>query len=837
MKIKLAFREIAQNRKFSVAYILNLSLGLFGFLLLNSLNESVQKNFQTHSRSILTADLAIACRRPLDLQEEEKIAPILKKAIASTQTIELYSMVVTPRGSRLAELIAIEDQYPLYGEIQLKKGGTLHLNQQPLVWISTELAAQMNLRIGDTLQLGALPLRVEDQIGQDSRASWNGFSLAPKLYLGVSQLHQTGLLRPGSTVWYRKFFKFSSEEDVEKATKFLKQKLTDPGIQIISHRTAGEQMGRIFAYLSDYLGLVALVGLFLASLGSSYLFQSFLSHRLKEIATLISLGLPPLKAAQIYLAQVTILGLASVLVAFFATAIALPIIGKILSFQLELPLLSLLSTFLVGVGASLLISLPFLFRIRSLSPTILFQDTETQIMGERLESILSCFPALFCFYLLAVWQAHSWKIGSLFFFGLCFSSLFLAALVPVGLRILRRLPLSKTLSLKLASRYLVQNPRSTLALFLSVGIGAVLTILIPQMHQNIKSEILAPSGAQTPSLFLFDIQEDQVNPLSEFLKSEGASLLQISPLVRARLEAMNGNPFQKKSKEDALSTREDEQENRMRNRGFNLSSRDPLSESEVITSGKPFSGKYLKSTSKIPEISVERTYAKTLGMHLGDVLQFDVQGTPILGKIVNFRKVRWTSFQPNFFIQFQSGVLDDAPKTYLATIGKLNIPDRARIQNKMIQQFSNISVVDVSSLIQRMLELFEQLSGALQLMALLSVITGNMVLFSISRHQAQTRQREVQLLKVLGAKIRLIEQTHWIEFGGIGLLASLFGAAVSIAFSWLISAFLFDSSWSFSWLLPVKIIFGMTLITSITTSWAMRKTLNEKPLSLLNQGE
>src|SRR4051812_6705987 len=121
----LALREIIHNRRFSTAYVINLSLGLFGFLLLNSFNLSVQKNFQLQSRSLLTADLAVSSRRPISGEEETLINQATRTAISSTRTIELYSMISTSKGSRLAELIAIEDLYPLYGEIQLEHSGTI----------------------------------------------------------------------------------------------------------------------------------------------------------------------------------------------------------------------------------------------------------------------------------------------------------------------------------------------------------------------------------------------------------------------------------------------------------------------------------------------------------------------------------------------------------------------------------------------------------------------------------------------------------------------------------------------------------------------------------------
>jgi len=258
--------------------------------------------------------------------------------------------------------------------------------------------------------------------------------------------------------------------------------------------------------------------------------------------------------------------------------------------------------------------------------------------------------------------------------------------------------------------------------------------------------------------------------------------------------------------------------------------------------GRPFLGKYQKELQQegrgdlgnaLPEISVEQRYAKTLGAHLGDILEFDVQGIVINARITSLRKVRWTSFQPNFFVEFQPGVLEDAPKTYIAAIEKLSLADRARIQNLLVAKFPNISVVDITQVVERILELFQQMSWALRAMALFSVFTGMVVLFSIARHQAQSRKSEIQLLKLLGGGFRLIAAMQWMEFGGLGLFASLLGVVVSLGLSWVISLLLFDSVWSFSVLLPAATVLGITLLTVVTTTVAVRGTLREKPVSLL----
>ena len=151
---------------------------------------------------------------------------------------------------------------------------------------------------------------------------------------------------------------------------------------------------------------------------------------------------------------------------------------------------------------------------------------------------------------------------------------------------------------------------------------------------------------------------------------------------------------------------------------------------------------------------MEVRYAKRLGYEVGDVLGFDVQGLTVESRIVNLRQVKWNNFQPNFFILFQPGVLEEAPKSFLASVSGVPLEQKPLLQNGIVQQFPNVSMIDVARLVERILQLTRQLSFALQFMAILSIVAGLVVVFSIARHEVHTRIREINLLKVLGGSFQ-----------------------------------------------------------------------------------
>ena len=123
---KLAWREIRNNRKFSVFFVLNLAIGLVGFLALNSFNSSIQSHLGRNAKSILTADIAVNATRPFTEEELRTIRKSLEPINQSRQ-ISFVSMSASGVNSRLSQIIAVDAGFPLYGELELQEKESLDL--------------------------------------------------------------------------------------------------------------------------------------------------------------------------------------------------------------------------------------------------------------------------------------------------------------------------------------------------------------------------------------------------------------------------------------------------------------------------------------------------------------------------------------------------------------------------------------------------------------------------------------------------------------------------------------------------------------------------------------
>lgn len=842
-----AAREIRNQLKFSLFFILNLSIGLVGFLCLDAFKTSLNQSFQDNARSSLAADLSVNVRRQLTPEEIQKVREDLGEGIQEGRVWELFSMVSTGKNARLIQLKAVDNTYPLYGQLQIQteKGpqnaDATVLNSSRSAWAYNEVLAQLQIGLGDEISIGGEKFKIAGVIKDDPTQGFRMASIASKIYVGLEQIRSSVLIGPGTTMSDNLLFRLPPAMDSNASVEKIKKKIEDPAIQIISFQGAAEDSGRALKYLSDYLGLVSLVALFLAALGSAYLFRSFMFSRFYQIAIFNALGLNKSEAQKIYLAQLLILGLGASLISMLGATLLLPVLTKVLreftpmSLAVTLPWKTIGLALVMGVMGSLLVGWPFLKPTERLQTSQLLQEGSEVRSTPRWQDLLWFLPALVLYWLLSIWQANSPKVGSQFV-GIFLGSLAVLWLLGwVLLQILSWLRPQRPWYVRQALFSLSRRRMASLAVVVSLGLGTLLMNLLPQLKVSLKQDLVAPENMKLPSLFLFDIQDEQVEPLQKFLAEKNLGLQNISALVRARILKVNDQDYERAQIGTAFQSREDESKTRFRNRGINLTYREKLTSAETLKEGRDFSGRYDPASGKPVELSVEERFAEQMGFRLHDKLVFDIQGVEVVGEIINFRTVKWNSFQPNFFIQMQTGVLEEAPKTFLASIAALPSQQVMSLQTEMAGLFPNVSMVDVARLIEKILEITDQMSWSLELMAALSLFAGFVVLFSIANYEVRRRSWDLNLLKIFGASKSSLFRYLLFEFGLLGFLSSLFGAIVSLGVSFLISSILFEGTYEFDLKWPLMGLFLVTGLSVMILWLVSRRVVEERPSELLQQ--
>lgn len=839
--LKYAFRDIVRTKSLSLFFVLNLSFGLLGFVLIEAFRDAVDRRLTQNSQEVLGADISISGRRELRPEEEERADALIGKLDQANQ-VELYSMLSLNQSpneqTRLVQIKTLPQNFPFYGSFKIagessvasQKGEDLQIGD---VWIYPELRDQMGLALGQTVRIGDSDFKISGIVADDVGSVWGAFSLAPRVFVRQESLGATKLLTDGSLATYYRLIKTPPNIDSNALANQLSELLVDPGIRVVSHRRAAEQAGRFLQYFADYLGLVAVVGLMLSALGLSYLSRMFFQSKLKEIAILQSLGMATNRVLMTFVVQLILLGLVASGIVLITM---LPLFSSLESwiFQLVQMQLNLHLTWNVIIGVLLLstvglilVLLPEVQRVRHVQPLVLFREF-AQSSAESNPSILWRLPALIILCLLSVYQAHSLKVGLGFSLGILAIAFVVSVAAKATLKTLSRVKVTG-MGFRYSLRSLARGGVGSVTALLALSLGSLILVFMPQIRASLTSEIKRPSSGELPSLFLFDVQPEQVDQLRQYASEQGIELQTVSPLVRARLESINGVGFEKTNVNDSRFFREEEQEDRTRNRTYNLTYREILSKSEEIVKGQ-YTGKW--DSDGVPPVSVEERFSERLGVKIGDLLKFDVQGVEVQAEVASIRRVRWTSFQPNFFVQFPSGVLNDAPQVYLASVPTLSAEKKSAFQAGVVQQFSNVSMIDVDRTLEKLLKVVDLISVVLNAMAVLSILVGFFVLASILADQLSRRERDVVLLKLLGADFLTIRRALIREYWILSLSGGLVGALFGLLMAWLLTKFVFDGVWEADYGSAVLVVFCLFVVSDLITRILVAKTLRRTRVQL-----
>src|SRR5206468_7059129 len=120
---------------------------------------------------------------------------------------------------------------------------------------------------------------------------------------------------------------------------------------------------------------------------------------------------------------------------------------------------------------------------------------------------------------------------------------------------------------------------------------------------------------------------------------------------------------------------------------------------------------------EVVPISLEQGIAKELQIGLGDGLVFDVQGVPVTTRVTSLREVDWRRIQPNFFVLFPRGVLEEAPTMRVTVTRVPSSEESARLQLELVKAFPNVSVIDLTLIVQTLDTVLGQISFVIRFMA------------------------------------------------------------------------------------------------------------------------
>ena len=203
--------------------------------------------------------------------------------------------------------------------------------------------------------------------------------------------------------------------------------------------------------------------------------------------------------------------------------------------------------------------------------------------------------------------------------------------------------------------------------------------------------------------------------------------------------------------------------------------------------------------------------------------------------VTSLRRIDWARFEPNFFVVFEKGALEEAPQTFLYLTRAEDPVQRARAQRSAVERFSNISVVDLGLVQNTIDRVIGKVTLAIRFMALFSIASGLVVLVGAIATTKYQRVQESALLRTLGASSKQVRLIIATEYAMLGAAAGLTGIILAILAGWALTEFLFRISLSVSLPTVVGAWLGLVLVTVGIGVWSSRGVTTKPPLATLRE--
>lgn len=835
---RMAWRDARGHVRTLILCGLCLVCGLAALTAITSFRRSLQETVNDQARALLGADLEFTSRRPFSPEVESWLGSLPGQ---SAREVRFNSMAWFPgqRQTRLVRVRALEAGFPFYGQFETDPSPlSLTSSEQPVAVLEDTLMRQFGISPGDTIQLGKVGFTV---VGRFLRAPGEhaiGGLFAPRVFINLQHVEETGLLGRGSLVWYSHYQALPGglTPEMGPALEQAERELLRPlQVELNTVERQKRQLGRALDRMYDFLNLVGFVALLLGGIGVAGAVHVYLQERVASVALLRCLGASVFTTFRIYLLQIlAVAAIAALLGAGFGLAVqfALPaVLAGFLPFEVRVQAHPgpILGSAAFGLLVAFLFALLPLLAVRRVSPLHALRaavDSPRPSRDPWTWATVAAIAAVVVGFSLT--QTSRPVLGWAFVGALALSLALLAGSASLLRALCRWVVLRSASGIwrhGMANLFRPQN--RTLLVLVTLGMGTFLIHTLHLARDSVLYQLSVSDRRGDPNLILFDIQPDQVEAVHQTVREAGFPVIESVPIVTMRLLSIRNRAVA-----ELRSGRERRSEDWALDREYRSTWREGSIGTETVVAGAMearWSGE-----GAVP-VSIERGLATNLGVWVGDPMVFDIQGVPVETVIGSIREVDWNQVRTNFFFVFPGGVLEEAPAFYgLVT----RTPDRlatAALQEKLVLAFPNVSAIDLSLVLDTLGSVLDRAAFVIRFMSAFTVLTGMVVLAGSILTSRYQRMRESALLKCLGASSGRIRAIMAIEYGLLGLVSGVAGVLLATAGGWALARFVFATPFSFSLgsgLLVVAALGGATLGTGLLNSRGIAQT---SPLVMLRE--
>ncbi len=784
------------------------SISSVGFL-----GDRLKSSMQMQASSMLGADLVLRSAAEIDSKYLNLASSLDLK---SAETATFLSMIIADEDNLLTSIKAVTPSYPLRGKltvVNFDDSPIQHSGSPPQgsIWIEKKVSESLELNQSDNIIIGNKNFIVEGIIQDypDRNSSFVGFY--PVAIVNINDVDAMGVIQTGSRVVYRQLFS-GTQKNLDRFVESLDT--LPPNIRLQNAIDVGDNLGEDIANSTTFFNLASLFTIIISVIAAMMAVRRYASRNLLHTSLMKVFG-----ASKTFI-------LGHQITQLFLLIITASSFGLIFGYALQHLLISTLQGI---INADLpppsfrpvilgLITATFVVFATAAPYIKILSDTEPiRILRNDFTIKLS---SNFIIYLVAFFSMFG-------FLGILFQDLKLilyivitlvvvtSALYSIGRLLLYALSFmqfSNGTGWKLGLKNLVQRGNESILQVIIFGLSLLFLVVLAETRTDLVDSWSETLDEDTPNYFLFNIQEYNLKPISNYFEDQSQITPDFTPLIRGRLLS-------------AKRPGSDVNFDNLMDREANLTWQNLLP-----VSNKLVAGKWWTEGDEVKEVSVDQEIAASMDLEIGDELTFSAGGKTFSVSVTSFREIEWQSFSPNFFFILSPAAGKELPNSYITSI---KVKDSNKLMNNFVATFPTITSVNLEAIINQAKNSISSASLAVQYIFLLTLIAGVLALIASIYANKDQRTKEAAIMHAIGASRAMIFKSAASEFFILGILS----ATTAVIFSTLLSSVIFyqflDLIYS-----PNILILGLSFLLAITFIFvagvlSIRKSIYASPMITL----
>ncbi len=827
---KYALRDFSRSYKKLWVVTSTLFVSLLLLSLTFSVKEALNSEIDNNSKKLLGGDIQVTSG--IDPLPEKIIDEFDILGKVST-AIEFATMLSKEGESPVfTELRAVDDNYPLYGNIetipQIASERIFVNSQKPSVLINESIQKLLKLSFGDDVVIMGQKFEVAGLVSSvpdlAESAVFGEFAI-----ISMESYEQFGLNSGGSFLDHEYRIKFKNSTQVEAKEKLVRSIVEyDDSIEIRLPGESGQSLSRVIDNFSNFLNLVSVSAMVIAGIGISNTLLSFVNQSNISIAVKKSIGFSSSFIQTMYFYEIMMILVLTSVVAYFIGVFSPLLANELLPEALGIDLqptfsfIGYLNIFFIGLLVVLIFSIPSLYSISEIKAAALFRNTFNPVsLNFSFMNIILLSILVVILMTYFVYQTEQKLYTVLYFVAFFVTMLIFYGVSKLLILFIKAFYKFSNNSYRIAYRNIVAKKSLAPIMTISLGIGLTLLLTLSFVANNLKKEISDSIPSMAPDLFFVSIDRDMQRDLESFIKDVDPNVeLEFSPMASASFISLNGTPIEEvvsESNRSAWVVRGD--------RRISWSEK-PKPDNPIIE------GEWWEPGNEDELfISMDSRAAYDLGMKINDKIVLNILGRDVTGIVKNFREVDYRDISINFAIIINKAFANKLPYEYVGTL-KSELPS-SEILARIVEKFPNVSAIKIDRILSQVSEVLNKVFIAVTAISLIVIIIGLIVIVSAVLVQTTFRRYNNLIYKILGVDFPTILKAMTMEFAVIYGTLIFFALSVATISSFLVVENALQLTWQFDLGLTVWILLSTAVVSFVLILMANRSIFSPKVYPLI----